>query len=101
MLKVKGMRDVSPGKRLFVIEEEGEPAPREPLEKVAAIARQLLAENELPGEFAVFDLGLLALDVRATERSFFHDGIVFAALDAVNDPEKNPTLSRIPIDRSG
>lgn len=98
MLKVKGMRDVSPGKRLFVIENEGEPAPKESLERVAAIARRLLAENELTGEFAVFDLGLLALDVRATERSFFHDGIVFAALDAVNDPDKNPTLSRITID---
>jgi hypothetical protein len=98
VLKVKGMRDVSPGKRLFVIENEGEPAPTESLERVAAIARRLLAENELPGEFAVFDLGLLALDVRAADRSFFHDGIVFAALDAVNDPGKNPTLSRIPID---
>ena len=98
MLKVKGMRDVSPGKRLFVIEQEGEPAPKEPLERVAAIARRLLAENELPGEFAVFDSGLLSLDVRAAERSFFHDGIVFAALDAVNDPGRNPTLSNITID---
>lgn len=95
---MKGMRDVSPGKRLFVIENEGKPAPKESLERVATIARRLLAENELPGEFAVFDLGLLALDVRSTERSFFHDGIVFAALDAVNDPDKNPTLSRITID---
>lgn len=92
------MRDVSPGKRLFVIENEGEPALKESLERVAAIARRLLAENELPGEFAVFDLGLLALDVRATERSFFHDGIVFAAIDAVNDPDRNPMLSSIPID---
>lgn len=101
VLKVKGMRDVTPGKRLFVIEEEDAPAPKELLERVAAIARRLLAENDLPGEFAVFDLGLLALDVRATERTFFHDGIVFAALDAVNDPGKNPTLSRLPIDGSG
>ena len=92
------MRDVSPGKRLFVIEDEGEPAPKESLARVAAIARRLLAENELPGEFAVFDLGLLSLDIRATERSFFHDGIVFAALDAVNDPNKNPTLSNITMD---
>ena len=92
------MRDVSPGKRLFVIEHEGEPAPTESLVRVAAIARRLLAENELPGEFAVFDVGLLSLDVRATERSFFHDGIVFAALDAVNDPTKNPTLANITID---
>lgn len=99
MLKVKGMRDVSPGKRLFVIESDGEPAPKESLQRIAAIARRLLEENELPGEFAVFDSGLLSLDVRATERSFFHDGIVFAALDAVNDPGRNPTLSNIPIER--
>ena len=98
MLKVKGMRDVSPGKRLFVIEEEGEPAGKEHLARVAAIARRLLAENDLPGEFSVFDQGLLALDVRVTERSFFHDGIVFAALDAVNDPDRNPTLSNITIE---
>lgn len=95
MLKVKGMRDVSPGKRLFVIEVEGEPAPIEEIEKVATIARRLLLENELPGEFEVFEAGLLALNVRMSERTFFHDGIVFAALDAINNPEKNPTITRL------
>jgi hypothetical protein len=95
MLKVKGMRDVSPGKRLFVIEIEGEPAPVEEIEKVATIARRLLLENELPGEFEVFEAGLLALNVRTAERTFFHDGIVFAALDAINNPEKNPTITRL------
>ena len=94
MLKVKGMRDASPGKRLFVIEKDGEPAPPEDLERVAAIAGRLLGENELPGEFGVFDVGLLVLNVRVSERTFFHDGIVFAALDAVNNPEKNPTISQ-------
>lgn len=92
------MREVSPGKRLFVIENDGEPAPKEFLQRIATICRRLLTENELPGEFAVFDVGLLSLDVRAADRSFFHDGIVFAALDAVNDPAKNPTLSSITID---
>ena len=95
MLKVKGMRDVSPGKRLFVIEIEGEPAPLDALERVAAIAQRLLLENELPGEFQVFESGLLALNVRSAERTFFHDGIVFAALDAINNPEKNPTITRL------
>ena len=61
---------------------------------VAAIAGRLLGENELPGEFGVFDVGLLVLNVRVSERTFFHDGIVFAALDAVNNPEKNPTISQ-------
>ena len=94
MLKVKGMRDVSPGKRLFVIEEEGEPASVEGLGRVASIAGRLLAENEVPGEFEVFDVGLLALNVRSSDRTFFHDGIVFAALDALNNPEKNPTITQ-------
>ena len=94
MLKVKGMRDASPGKRLFVIEEEGEPASPDDLQRVASIAGRLLRENEMPGEFGVFDRGLLVLNVRVSERTFFHDGIVFAALDAVNNPERNPTNSR-------
>lgn len=94
MLKVKGMRDVSPGKRLFVVESDGEPAPIETIARVAAIAERLLEENELPGEFQAFEAGLLALNVLASQRTFFHDGIVFAALDAVNNPEKNPTISQ-------
>jgi hypothetical protein len=95
MLKVKGMREVSPGKRLFVVEDEGEPASAESLDRVVVVARRLLEENELAGEFQVFDRGLLALNLRAADRTFFHDGIVFAALDAVNDPDHNPTLTRL------
>jgi hypothetical protein len=94
MLKVKSMRDVAPGKRVFVIEDEAEPAAVEKIERVAAVAQRLLEENELPGEFRSFEVGLLSLNVRASERTFFHDGIVFAALDAVNNPEKNPTISQ-------
>lgn len=95
MLKLKGMRDVAPGKRLFVIEDEGQPASAEALERLAAVARRLVEENALPGEFDVFGEGLLALNLRVSDRTFFHDGIVFAALDAVNDPTRNPTLNRI------
>jgi hypothetical protein len=98
VLKVKGMRDVAPGKRVFVIEDEGEPAPVAAIEHVAVIADRLLRENELPGEFHSFDVGLLGLNVRASERTFFHDGIVFAALDAVNNPEKNPTITQDAVD---
>lgn len=97
MLNVKGMRDVSPGKRLFVIEDEGEPAPLVAIERLVSIAERLLHENELPGEFQSFDVGLLALNIRASERTFFHDGIVFAALDAVNNPEKSPTVTQSPV----
>src|SRR6266545_1500845 len=35
MLKVKGMRDAAPGKRLFVIEDEGQPASAELLDRIA------------------------------------------------------------------
>jgi hypothetical protein len=97
MLKVKGMRDVSPGKRLFVIEEDGEPAANGSIGRVAAIAQRLLQENELPGDFHVFEAGLLGLNVPSNDRTFFHDGIVFASLDAVNNPEKNPTITQLAI----
>jgi hypothetical protein len=97
MLKVKGMRDVSPGKRVFVVNEEGEPASTESIGRIAAIAQKLLQENDLPGEFHVFEAGLLGLNVPANDRTFFHDGIVFAALDAVNNPEKNPTITQLAI----
>jgi hypothetical protein len=30
--------------------------------------------------------GLVALELSRDDRTFFHNGIVFAALDAVNDP---------------
>jgi hypothetical protein len=95
MLKVKGMRDVSPGKRVFVIEEEGEPAASDSIRRVASIAQRLLQENELPGEFHVFETGLLGLNILASDRTFFHDGIVFASLEAVNNPEKNSTITQL------
>ena len=97
MLKVKGMRDVSPGKRVFVIEEDGEPASTDSIGRVSTIAQHLLQENDLPGEFHVFEAGLLGLNVPASDRTFFHDGIVFASLDAVNNPGKNPTISQLAI----
>ena len=62
-----------------------------------AIAQRLIQENDLPGEFYVFEIGLLGLDVLATDRTFFHDGIVFASLDAVNNPGKNPTITQLAI----
>jgi hypothetical protein len=97
MLKVKGMRDVSPGKRVFVLEENGEPASSESIDRVVAIAQRLLQENDLPGEFHLFEAGLLGLNVPSNDRTFFHDGIVFAALDAVNNPGDNPTITQLAI----
>ncbi len=69
------------------------PADPETLTRIARIAEVLLAENKLEGSFRVVEAGLLALDLEKPRRDFFHNGIVFAALDAVNDPVRNPTLT--------
>ena len=69
------------------------PASVESLERVARLAGLLLRENDLPGRFVVAGPGQLALELAARERTFFHNGIVFAALDAYNDPVRNPTLT--------
>jgi hypothetical protein len=65
----------------------------ESLERVARIADLLLRENDLPGRFLVGAPGMLSLELPSGERTFFHNGIVFAALDAYNDPIRNPTLT--------
>ena len=90
------MRDVSPEVTLYRIEEEAGPADGEKLSRVAAAGNRLLEENELAGRFRLSEAGELELAVPGGSRGYFHDGIVFAALDVVNDPVKNPTLSRIP-----
>lgn len=69
------------------------PAPVESLERVARLADRLLRENTLAGRFRAFGPGVLALELPLGERTFFHNGIVFAALDAYNDPVRNPTLT--------
>ncbi|MCA1583097.1 MAG: hypothetical protein LC796_17260 [Acidobacteria bacterium] len=97
MLKIKSIRDEGP-RRLFEIHTAGSPAAAEALGGVARIARRLVEENELPGAFEVLSEGTLALELEPDRRSFFHDGIVFAALDAVNDPVKSPTLNRLELD---
>lgn len=95
MLKVKAIRDDGSARRLFEIHYDGAPAAVEALSDVGRVAGRLVAENELPGAFRVDGPGLLSLDLDAPQRSFFHDGIVFAAIDAVNDPIKSPTLTRM------
>lgn len=69
------------------------PAPVESLERVARLADLLLRENTLAGRFRAIGPGVLALELPLGERTFFHNGIVFAALDAYNDPVRNPTLT--------
>ena len=92
MLKVAGIRDDG-DRRIFEVREDGSPAGSDRLERVVAFAAQLLLENGMPGSFRVAGDGLVALDLPADSRSYFHDGIVFAALDVYNDPVKNPTIS--------
>lgn len=60
---------------------------------MARLADLLLRENALAGRFRALGPGLLALELPEVERTFFHNGIVFAALDAYNDPVRNPTLT--------
>jgi hypothetical protein len=93
MLRCRGIDSEEAAACLFRIFEGDEPASAEAVEKVARIAGILLAENGLSGSFRVAGPGLLALDLAKGERGFFHNGIVFAALDAVNDPIRNPTLT--------
>jgi hypothetical protein len=98
MLKIKGIRDDGRERRLFEISDEGSPASDTSVEIVARFASHLLRENGLAGEFRRGGSSLLELRLPAEKRTFFHDGIVFAALDAVNDPVKNPTLTRFSLD---
>ena len=93
MLRCRGVEGEELERSLFRVLEGEEPAPEESLSRVARIANLLLRENALPGRFRPVGAGVLALDLAAGERTFFHNGIVFAALDAINDPVKNPTLN--------
>jgi len=92
LLRCKGIEN-QPERGVFRILEEGEPASREHLEQVARVARVLLQENGLAGDFVVTSDGAIALELPEGKRTFFHNGIVFAALDAINDPIRNPTLT--------
>ena len=92
MLRFKGIADEDENACRFRILDGEEPASVETLERVTRIAAILLSENALDGRFCVAGPGLLALELPKAVRGFFHNGIVFAALDAVNDPVRNPTL---------
>jgi hypothetical protein len=98
MLKIRSIEDDGPDRRLYSVTMAGQPATPEVLADVARIAARLVAENELPGTYRAADGSVLVLELAADKRSFFHDGIVFAALDAVNDPVKSPTLNRLALD---
>ena len=92
-LRCRGIDSEDAARSVFHVMEPAGPATLESLERVARIAQLLLRENDLPGLFVVSGPGRLALELPAGERTFFHNGIVFAALDAYNDPVRNPTLT--------
>ena len=94
-LKVKGIEDVGEDRRIYSITADGAPAKAETLASVARIASRLVRENELPGSYKAGDGSSIVLELAELNRSFFHDGIVFAAIDAVNDPVRSPTLTQI------
>jgi hypothetical protein len=98
MLKVKSIRDEPGDLRVFEIVSDGAPASPEDLARVARVAVQLIEENQVGGRFAAGSDGILELHIAPARRTFFHDGIVFAALDAVNDPIRSPTLTRLTAD---
>jgi hypothetical protein len=100
MLKVKSIRDEPGELRVFEIASDGVPASSDDLERIARIATQLVEENQVGGRFAAGPNGILELHLPPARRTFFHDGIVFASLDAVNDPVRSPTLTRLAADVS-
>ena len=93
MLRCRRIDSEEAARSVFHVTEPDLPASVESLERVTRIAGLLLRENDLAGRFLVAGPGLLALELPASERTFFHNGIVFAALDAYNDPVRNPTLT--------
>jgi hypothetical protein len=99
MVKIVSTRDVAPERRVFSVEQDGAPASRELLTRIVLVASRLLAENELPGAFRLDEeTGGISLETPSSDRSYFHDGILFAALDVFNDPTKNPTLFRFSLE---
>ncbi len=92
MLRCRGIEN-RPDRAIFRILHDDQPALPQSVTQVARLADVLLRENELAGRFVADSDGTLALELPEGKRTFFHNGIVFAALDAFNDPVKNPTLT--------
>jgi hypothetical protein len=93
VLRVRGIESVGQSQRRVRVEDDGRAASPASLKLVSLYAGRLLAENELPGECRADGEGVLIMEFPPTETTFFYDGIVFAALDAFNNPNKNPTIT--------
>ena len=101
MLRCKGIDSAGPERSFYTIVEGEAPATVKALARIVRTANVLLAENRLAGRFVAAAPGLLALELARDVRTFFHNGIVFAALDAVNDPVRNPTLTMMAAREEG
>ena len=97
MLKVRGVQTVGERERHFRVEDDGRPAAHASLKLVSLYTRRLFAENEIAGECRATAEGILVLELPDTDKTYFYDGIVFAALDAFNNPNKNPTITAPPL----
>jgi hypothetical protein len=95
MLRCKGIDSGGPERSFYSVFDGETPAAAAMVERVARAANVLLSENSLAGRFAVAGPGLMSLELARGDRTFFHNGIVFAALDAVNDPVRNPTITML------
>ena len=93
MLKVREVNDQGSERTVFRLsEDDGKPAASS-LQRLVSVATRLLAENDIGGYYRVSGEEEVTLELASSPRHFLHDGILFAALDAVNDPIKNPTLT--------
>jgi len=93
MLKVREIQDQGAEKTVFRLADDDAKPAAATLQRLVAVATRLLAENELDGYFRVSGEEEVSLELPFSSRNILHDGILFAAIDAVNDPVKNPTLT--------
>jgi hypothetical protein len=94
VLRVSAMRDEETGGIRYTVVDGSAAGPQEHLAKVAGFGNRLLEENGLLGTFSSPEAGVLLLQVTVSDRTFFHEGIVFAALDAFNEPTRNVTITQ-------
>ena len=66
--------------------------------RLLVVAGKLLLENGLPGSFRAGAAGQIVLQIGSAGQAYFYDGILFAALDVLNDPNRNPTLFRLSLE---
>lgn len=93
VLRVRGIESLGDRERRFRIEDDGRAASEASLQLVSLYTRRLFAENELAGECLAASAGTLILRLPDTDKSYFYEGLIFAALDAFNHPKKNPTIT--------